>query len=166
MLPNNIFFSIHIKQFWHFQRVTTKWYYIYFLEFMLMNTDILWRYYWAIYIFLGFKQYYTLFSGFILKNSDTFTEILPYNSTHFFHSSFQTIHFQRDTTKHYILFVRVRIKPYRHFQRVTTKQYYIHFSSFISHNTFLVSYYRIIHIFSEFIWHNIETSRVTTKKVL
>ena len=69
-----------------------------------MNTDILGRYYWAIDIFLGFKpiysdtsyqgvtkQYYTLFSGFILKNSDTFTEILPYNSTHFFHSSFQTI---------------------------------------------------------------------------
>ena len=152
----HIFFRVHVNEYWHFREILLS--NRHFLGFKPKHSDTSYQ---------GVtKQYYTLFSGFILKNSDTFTEILPYNSTHFFHSSFQTIHFQRDTTKHYILFVRVRIKPYRHFQRVTTKQYYIHFSSFISHNTFLVSYYRIIHIFSEFIWHNIETSRVTTKKVL
>ena len=37
------------------------------------------------------KQYYTLFSEFILKNSDTFREILPYNITHFFKSTYQKI---------------------------------------------------------------------------
>ena len=77
----HIFFRVHVNEYWHFR------------EILLSNRH-----------FLGFKpkysdtsyqgvtkQYYTLFSGFILKNSDTFTEILPYNSTHFFHSSFQII---------------------------------------------------------------------------
>ena len=39
-----------------------------------------------------------------------------------------------------------------------------HFSEFLSHNAFSVSYFKImLHIFSEFISQNICTCRVTTK---
>ena len=81
-------------------------------------------------------------SEFISNNTETFREILPHKAP----------------------FVRVHIKQYWHFRRAATKQYFTNFSEFIWHNTISGSYYKmILHIFSEFISNNIDTSIVTTK---
>ena len=88
---------------------------------------------------VNLKKYYTFLSEFISNNTETFREILT-----------------RKTLFH--------MKQCWHFQRATTKQYYTRFSVFISDNTFSGSYYKIIHIFSEFIWNNIYTCRVITKQ--
>ena len=64
------------------------------------------------------------------------------------------------------LFARVHMKQYWDFRRVTTKQYCTHFSELIPHNTFSGRYYKkILHISSEFLSNNTDTSKLTNSTV-
>ena len=130
-------------QYWHFQGVTTKWY---FSEFISNNThtfrELLQnksKYTFRVHVkhyyhFQGVtpKQYYTLFLT--SNNTDIFRELLANNTTHF---------------------SRVYIIQYWHFQRITTKQYWLFQSSYQTVFTLSLSYYQLIDTL--FLWVQMDT---------
>ena len=103
---------------------------------------------------------------FIQNIPDTLREFILNNATHllseFVSNNTKT---SREILSHKTPFVKVDIKQCWHSSlRATAKQHCTCFSEFISHNALSGSYYKIIQIFSEFIWNNIDTFRVATKQ--
>ena len=103
IVPNSKhLFRFHIKQYWQFQGVTTKWCQTLFQSSYQTLTCS--------------ESYYQIrantFSEFISNITDTFRELLSNNMTHF--SRHQTI-------LTFDLF-RAHVKQYSHFHRVITKQ--------------------------------------------
>ena len=107
-LHKTLFVRVHIKQYWHFPRVSTKHYYIHFSDIISQNTFSGSYYQTTLHIFLEFisnnidtsrvttKQYckIILFYKFLLNSTtDVFKELLT-NTTDFFH---------RRCTKQYFL---------------------------------------------------------------
>ena len=152
------FFRFYIKQYWQFQGVNTKWYYILFQS--SCQT-----------IFTLSESYYQttvyIFSEFISNITDTFRELLPNNTTHF--SRHQTIlTFPESYWQTIIHFSRTYIKQYEHFQSYW--QIILHtFPEFILNNTDIfrellanntINFSRF-HIIIKQYWH---FQRVTTKQ--
>ena len=96
------------KQYWRFQRVTGKQYYILFQSLhqtILSFSEIYWQ------------TILHTFPEFISSNPDIFREFLPFFRVHIT----QYWYFQRVTTNNIDLF-RAHVEQYSHFHRVTAKQ--------------------------------------------